>query len=267
MKPIRVSTLIAAAGLLGLAACKDLSPSSLIDDAVVTNDVANTSGDAIATSLETMVLNEETAAMPSAGIAASPATPPNLTFTRTRTCYNGTGGVVAGCNPMSQVRKIVTHVTADGTRSGTNTTTGGSTGTWSGAVHRVHDDTVTRNFNSATPAAEVSRTHSGVGVGHDTTSFTGEDVTRNATETANDSVKAVTWNLPHSSNPWPVSGSLVRAVSVHVTFTKGSLTESRDVTRRVEVIFPADAQGNVVLKVNDKTCNLNLVTHAVTNCH
>jgi hypothetical protein len=32
------------------------------------------------------------------------------------------------------------------------------------------------------------------------------------------------------------------------------------------VDFPADAQGNVVLHVNDKTCNLNLVTHTVTGC-
>jgi hypothetical protein len=32
------------------------------------------------------------------------------------------------------------------------------------------------------------------------------------------------------------------------------------------VDYPADAQGNVVLHINDKTCNLNLTTHAVTNC-
>ena len=29
----------------------------------------------------------------------------------------------------------------------------------------------------------------------------------------------------------------------------------------------ADAQGNVTLTVNGKTCNLNLVTHHVSNCH
>jgi len=41
---------------------------------------------------------------------------------------------------------------------------------------------------------------------------------------------------------------------------------TRDFTKRIEVDFPADAQGNVVLKIDAKVCNLNLVTHAVTNC-
>ncbi len=45
------------------------------------------------------------------------------------------------------------------------------------------------------------------------------------------------------------------------------LRPTRDVQRRAEVTFPADAQGNVVLTVNDLACNLNLVTHAVTGCH
>ena len=58
----------------------------------------------------------------------------------------------------------------------------------------------------------------------------------------------------------------MRVDSIHATFTKGSLSESRDVVRTVEVDFPADAQGNVVLKVNGKTCNLNLVHHKVTAC-
>jgi hypothetical protein len=46
----------------------------------------------------------------------------------------------------------------------------------------------------------------------------------------------------------------------------GSRTESREIVRKLQVDFPADAQGNVVLKINDKTCNLNLVTHVVSNC-
>ena len=81
-----------------------------------------------------------------------------------------------------------------------------------------------------------------------------------------DSVKAVTWNMPRSSNPWPVSGSIVRVDTVHVTVTKGSQLQSRDVVRNVSVTFPADAQGNVVLTINGKTCNLNLVTHVVSGC-
>jgi len=59
----------------------------------------------------------------------------------------------------------------------------------------------------------------------------------------------------------------VRNVAVHVIVTKGAQTDTRDVTKRIEVTFPADAQGNVQLTINATTCNLNLVTHKVTNCN
>jgi hypothetical protein len=48
--------------------------------------------------------------------------------------------------------------------------------------------------------------------------------------------------------------------------TKDSKTETRDFVRTVEVDFPADSQGNVVLKIDGKTCNLNLVSHVVSDC-
>jgi hypothetical protein len=262
----KVLQLMMAAGLVGLSACKETtSPAALFDTATVTADVAQSAGDAAATIVETLNGNQVAAALPS-----PPATPFNLSSaanalstTRSRTCYDGSGVVVAGCTPMSSVRKIATHVTLDGSRSGSNSTTGGATVTWSGAVHRVADDTLTRNFTSTT---ETSRTHSGAAVSHDTTTFSNGTVSRTHDEAAHDSVKAVTYNLPRSSNPWPVSGSIVRVDSVHATFTNPTQSVTRDVVKTVEVDFPADAQGNVVLKIDGKTCNLNLVTHAVTNC-
>jgi hypothetical protein len=190
-----------------------------------------------------------------------------LNYVRMRTCYDAAGAVVANCTPMSSVRKIVVHLTANGTRSGQHTTTGGTTDTWTGAVHRTTDDTVARVFTTAVPPVETSRIHSAVTLGRDTTTFTSAQSSRVTTEAANDSIKLVTWNLPRSANPYPASGKIVRVVNVHVVATKGTKTETRDVKRTVEVTFPPDAQGNVVMKVNDKTCNLNLVTHAVTNCH
>jgi hypothetical protein len=270
VKSIHVpSLIIIATAVLGLAACSTSTAptASLYNDSTVTADVANTAGDAIATSVETMVADEAAAALPTAGVALASAIANTLTYNRTRTCYDGNGAVVAGCSPLSSVRKIVTHLSLDGSRSGTSSTTGGGSTAWSGAVHGVADDTLTRTFNTAAPPVEVSRTHSGVAVGHDSTSFTGAGVSRAVAEAAHDSAKAVTWNLPKSSNPFPVSGSIVRVDSVHATFTKGTVTESRDVVRTVEVDFPPDAQGNVVLKINGKTCNLNLVTHIVSNCH
>jgi hypothetical protein len=258
----------AALTVLAVAACSDSTSSdavaALLPDSTITADVASTSGDAIASSVETMVASEATTAMPAAALAA-PAS--SVSFQRIKTCLNGSGVVVPACSPIDSVRKIIFHVTADGTRDGSNTVTGGNTVTWSGAIHRVADDTIARNFNSAVPPVEISRTHNAVSTAHDTTSFSDNTVSRTHDEAAHDTVKAVTWNLPRSNNPFPISGSIVRVDSIHAVATKNGQTVTRDAVRTVEVDFPADNQGNVVLKINGKTCNLNLVTHKVSNCH
>jgi hypothetical protein len=189
-----------------------------------------------------------------------------FTVSRTKTCYDGSGVVVAACSPLSSVRKIVSLVAIDGSRGSSNTVTGGTATTWSGAIHRVSHDTTVRNFSTAATPTELSRTHSDVIVGHDTTLFSDGTTTRNHVETTHDTVNGVTWNMPRSSNPFPISGSIVRVDSVHVTVTKATSSEVRDRVHTVEVDFPADAQGNVVLKVDAKTCSLNLVSHAVSGC-
>jgi hypothetical protein len=253
---------IVAAAVLGLAACgKDgTAPASLIDDVVVTADVASAAGDAIATDLETLLGNETYALLPAAGISFDlfGVSGNNFTVNRTRTCYDAADAVVANCSPLT-TRKVVTHVSVDGTRTGTNFT---------GIVHRVRDLTVTRNFNTAVAPVEVSRTHDGAGASHDTLTFANAttNVTRVHSEASTDSVRGVTWTLPRATNPWPVSGTVIRNIAVHVAVDTPTRHETRDVTRRIVVDFPADAQGNVVLHVNDKTCNLNLVTHTVTGC-
>ena len=251
---------------IALGACSDSTTpvAQLVSDSTITADVAISSGDAIASTLETMAGNEIATGLATSGSSVQASLLANSPdVTRSRTCYDVNGAVVSNCIPLSSVRKIVTHVVVNGSRSGSATTTGGTTKTWSGAVHRTSDDTLTRNFTGST---ETSRTHSDVATGHDTTMFSEGELSRNVAESVRDSVKAVTWNMPRSSNPWPVSGSIVRVDTVHVTVTKGSQLQSRDVVRNVSVTFPADAQGNVVLTINGKTCNLNLVTHVVSGC-
>ena len=276
MKTIRAVPLILAGGLLAVAACNPTATApvattntpSVYNDSTLTADVASTSGDEVATSVETMIASEQTAALPGSALnLGGPSTDNSLSYARTRTCYDAAAVVVAGCKPLDSVRVIVTHVAFDGSRSFSNSTTGGDSRSWSGAVHRVLDDTLTRNFNTATPPVETSRTHSATGTAHDSTSFTADTIKRFEYEAAHDRINAVTWDLPHATNPFPVSGSIVRADTIHAVFTKGSVTQTKDVVRTVEVDFPADNQGNVVLKIDGKTCTLNLVTHAVVNCH
>lgn len=252
----------ALAAVALLAACEQTTTPHLLQDADITADIAASSGDAIATALETLSGNE-IGALPYTVSAGEPAGA-DVVVQRSRTCYDATSAVIT-CG-QAAVRKVVTHVAIDGGRTGSRTNQQGATVTFTGAVHRIMDDTLTRVFSTASTPTETSRIHAGVSSGKDTTTFTDGTLTRKANESFVDSVRAITYSLPRSSNPWPVSGSIVRNASVNVTLTTDTRNESRSVTRRTEVTFPADAQGNVQLKINDRTCNLNLVTHRVTNC-
>jgi hypothetical protein len=263
MRRCEFAYVIAAAALAGLAACgrDSTSPAALISDAQVTADVAASAGATIAGDVAALVGDEIAIALPNAsvGIDLFGARSDSVTLVRTRTCYDAADAVVANCALLT-TRRIVFHVTMDGVRTGAAVT---------GRVHRARDWTLTRNFDAAAPPVEVSRTHDGVGTSHDTLTYVnaGTGVTRVHLEAAVDSVLGVTWTLPRLTHPWPVAGSVVRNVTVHVTADGPTSHESRDMTRRVAVDFPPDAQGNVVLHVNALTCNLNLLTHAVTGCH
>jgi hypothetical protein len=254
-----MSFVLAVAALAG--ACESSTDVALINDATITADVAASAGDAIALAVSNMVANEAAATLSSLVAPSTSSLVANsLAYTRNRVCLDANGVVVVACSPVTSVRKIATRVTMDGTRSGSNAD---NTKTWTGAVHRVSNDTVTRVFNGLT---ETSRVHADVSTGNDTTTFAEGTMSRKVVEAALDSVKQVTWNVPRSTNPWPVSGSMVRRANVKITVTRADKTETRDVLRTITVTFPPDAQGNVVLTINGKTCNLNLVTHAVTAC-
>lgn len=262
MRKILSVVIIAAS----LSACAEsTAPNTLLSEREVTADIAASAGDAIAGTLEGLVGNQLAGSLPFVASHSHPGGH-DVNHERSRTCLDAAGAVVAGCSPLSSVRKIITQLSMSGTRSGTRTRDDGVTVTFSGSVKRTLLDTLTRNFNTAQPPAEVSRTHSAVATAFDTTNFSDGTVTRRAAEAALDSVRALTFALPRSSNPWPVSGSVVRRVGAAVTITRGDKTESRSFAARIQVTFPADAQGNVALQINDKNCTLNLVTRKVTGC-
>jgi hypothetical protein len=259
MKRRIVVQLAVAAGLLGLAACSEsTSPASLVDQTTLTSDVASSAGDAIATDVFALTGNEISASL-TAPIEAAPASVSgdSIIWTRSRTCFDSTG-TSTPCG-TALVRKAVVHWSFAGFRN--DTAANGAV--FTGDVTRVADDTLFRNYTSGT---ETSRTHDGVAVGSDTSSFVGPNVTRTYEEAGSDSVDAVTFNLPRVTNPWPISGKIIRNVAVHATFKSASRSSTTDVVKRIEVDFPPDNQGNVVLKIDGKTCNLNLVNHHVSNC-
>jgi hypothetical protein len=258
-------TVSTAVVLLAIAACGDpTGTETLFDETAVTADAAASAGDAIAIMLGTMADNESFAGG-GAEFAGGPAAAPtqNLTVTRSRSCLDAAGATVQNCLPFSSVRTIIIAASINGTRSSTRSKEGGSSVTFTGVVHRSSNDTTRRIFTNTT---ETSRVHTDVAVGNDTTTFTDGAFTRKVSEAVRDSVKSLTFALPRSANPWPTSGSIVRRTTATVEITKDGKSLSRDVSRRVEVTFPADAQGNVTLKIDAKTCQLNLATRAVTGC-
>jgi hypothetical protein len=269
MRRLRTLPLLMAAGLVSLTACEKSSTSpTLFDTAQVTADVAASAGDAIATEITTIAGNEGAAALPAADAGTGALGSRDLAINRTRTCYDGTdiatAAVVAGCSPLSSVLMIITHASVDGSRTFNSSVTGGSSVSFSGVVHRVLDDTLRRTFDTSQPPVETSRSHSGFATVNDTSSYQGPIVTRSHTEAAYDSVVAVTWNLPRSTYPWPVSGMIVRSDTVHATFTNGTQSVTRDLEKRIVVTFTGDQ--NVTLTIDNQTCNLDLATHRVTNC-
>ncbi len=262
MKNRAVLRLAVAAGLLGLSACSDSTSPSLIDQTTLTTDIASSSGDAVAVDVSTMSGNETAASLAASPVAGAPASElgaagtDSVVYVRSRTCFDSTGTTV-NCVPLSAVRKIVTHVSLFDIRS--DTAENGAV--FSGDLNRVADDTLFRNFTAGT---ETSRTHDGVAAGSDTTSFVGPNLTRTYDEAGTDSVEAVTWQLPRSSNPWPDSGKIVRNVAVHATFASATKSQTTNVTKRVEVDF--NGTETVNLLIDGKTCTLDLKTRRVSNC-
>ncbi len=242
---------LAAAAVVGLAACSSDTAPSPVSDASLTADLAVSAGDAIATDVGDLVGNEQFGGV-SAEVAPSFTTvadSSSLTRVRTRTCYDAGGSVVA-CG-QGLTASVVVDLQVDGFRSGNKFTA---------KVHRERHDSI-----SGINDGDSSRTHNGYGASRDTTTFTGDVNTRVAGIAASDSVIDLVFHLPHATNPWPVSGQVIR--NVDATFTiSGATDRTRTIQRRVVVTFPADAQGNVPIQVGTMNCNLNLVTHTVTGC-
>ena len=244
--------LCSTAVALALVACNESTSPALITDEDIATDVATTSGSAIAIDVQNMVNNWSGGGFPAGAYPL--ASPPVVDVTRSRTCYDASDVVQSQCDATTTA-KVVIHLTVDGT---VNDTT--DRGTVEASFHRVRDETIT-----GLAGTETSRTHDAVGGSSDTSTFVGSRGTRHATETSLDSVVNVVFDLPRASNPWPVSGAIVRYVSGTVTLSGDRGTETRSYARRVVVTFPADSQGNVTIQINDRTCNLNLVTRRVTN--
>ncbi len=243
---------MAAAAIVSLAACSSgtATEPAAVTDASLSADLAVSTGDAIATDVSDMTVNEQFGGLSLQDAAAATVVDSSsLTRVRTRTCFDAGGNVVT-CGQGLTASAVVT-LKVDGFRAGDG---------FSAIVHRQRYDSISGIADTAT-----TRTHNGYGATADTTTYTRDTGTRVAQIASSDTAIAIVFRLPRATNPWPISGQVIRNVDATFTFT-GATNTTRTVQRRVVVTFPADAEGNVPIQVGTMTCNLNLVTHKVTGC-
>jgi len=121
-------------------------------------------------------------------------------------------------------------------------------------------DTVNRDRNltvSGLAGAETSRTWNGTGTRVDGGYRTESDVKR--TYHVNDAVTVtnVVVNLPRSSNPWPISGSITRVISGTASVEKSGLSKSFSVDRTVTIAFNGTQYATVTVGSNSYTLDLS----------
>jgi len=239
---------LAVLALGGAAACTETVAPEL-DDLEVAQDLALSAGDAAVVDVAELL-----AAAAFGGMAGAPALegpgPHSLSVTRSKTCYDAVGNVQDQCDRLT-TDSIRIHTTLDGTRQ---------TEHFTARVHRIRDLTI-----SGLLGEETSRTHNAVGTANDTTTMQRDGFTRTVRESSIDSIVNLVFNLPHATNPWPVSGRIIRNVNATIIIT-GPREENRTISKRVVVTFPPDGQGNVSIQIGNTTCTLNLVTRRVVNC-
>jgi hypothetical protein len=136
-----------------------------------------------------------------------------------------------------------------------------------GGVH-VADagaDTVSRERSltvSGLAGAETSRTWNGTGTRADGGYRTNGDVKRNYHTNDAVTVSSVVVNLPRSSNPWPISGTITRQISGTASVTKADVSKTFSVSRTVTITF--NGTQNATVTVGGNTYTLDLATGVAT---
>ena len=139
------------------------------------------------------------------------------------------------------------------TLSGTFTRNG-----WNAKISHKHDVTVSGLENDHTT---MQRTWNGTAQVNDTASFNNGTVSRSYAVSANGTATNVVVKLPHSENPWPLSGTVTRVVQAKRTM-EGGRSVSKDVSYTATVTFNGTAE--VPLVVGSRQFTLNLETGRIT---
>jgi hypothetical protein len=121
-----------------------------------------------------------------------------------------------------------------------------------------------RNFTvSGLLGAETSRTWNGTGSRNDNGSRNGTDGTVRSYQTADAlTVSQVVVDLPRSTYPWPMSGTITRHITGTASVSRNGVTKSFSVDRTVTITFNGSQTATVT--VNGNTYTLDLSTGVAT---
>ena len=257
----RLLTLAILATALGTASCRDATDPVQDQDAVLAEDLAYSSGAAIAGDIAEMAGGQATLIGPPLRLGGPPRA-----FDRQDCPYNAETGwhECAGTTPRglalslaygfftaageSQERfdALATESIRSRARlAGTVTST-----RFTATVDQARETTV-----SGLAGTESRHVFNGTGTRNEATQSLGTDARRASTLVSHDTVTNVVRLLPASENPWPASGSVVHAVTMTRSIEDGREV-SRTVHRRVLITF--NGTQFVPMVVGDREFTLDL---------
>jgi len=208
MKLTRIGSL-ALLTTIALAACNDASGPSA-EDLALNEAVAVVAADAAIEDVQQMFF--ALPAQSALGASYDAAAPPR-NITRTVTFYDAGGVVMDAYNAETTAAiNIMIEMSGEVARDG-----------WTATVARSRDLTV-----SGLEGAETSRTWDGTGSGSVSGSrHTDEFGDRSYEMSSSVVIAAVVRGLPRETNPWPLSGTITRSVTITVTTADGVVTRER----------------------------------------
>lgn len=136
---------------------------------------------------------------------------------------------------------------------------------WHGVSHRVRNHSVTDKTPSF--ANDTVRTWNGNTTATDTAAFTGAIWSVSYTGVAYDTTANVVFIHPVSTHQWPVSGQFHRWATWNYDAT-GPATKSGTVSRHIVVTYNGTQTAQLqVIGTTTLTCDLDLISGEVSNCH
>jgi len=234
MKLARIGGL-ALLSTFALAACNDANGPSELDQAI-DEDVALVAADAVLEDLQQMYISLGSQA--ASGVSFDVAAPPR-NFSRTVSFFDAAGNQQDAYNPLTTASiHMLIEMSGAVERDG-----------WTATIVRSRDVTV-----SGLEGEETERTWNGTSSTEVTRSqHSDESGTRTYDMSGVGTIADVVRGVPRAENPWPLSGTITRLITVVITNGPNG-----DVTRERTVVVTFNGSQFATLTVNGEEFELDL---------